>query len=54
MNIDFYNEIRCNLKYFYLIIKKKKLKEADIEQLLIIIDNIKELLDTYLYDYFDY
>lgn len=54
MNIDFLNEIRYNLKIFYYILKKKKLNESDLQQLILLINEVKDLLEFYLYDYLDY
>ena len=54
MDIDFYREIQYNIRKFCYIAKKKKLKKSDIEQLLLIIQDVKDLLDIYLYDYFDF
>lgn len=54
MNIDFYNEIRYNLNIFNYILRKKKLEPSDIEQLIIILHEILNLLDFYLYDFLDY
>lgn len=54
MNIDFYNEIRYQLSLFYPLFRKKHLSQSDVEQMIVIINDIQQLLDTYLYDYMDY
>lgn len=54
MNIDVLNEIRYNLKIFSYILRKKKINEYDLQELIVLIDNIKGLLEFYLYDYLDY
>lgn len=54
MNQDFYNEIRYNLNIFNYILRKKKLQSSDIEQLILILNEVLNLLDFYLYDFLDY
>jgi len=54
MNQDFYNEIRYNLNIFNYILRKKNLKSSDIEQLILILNEVLNLLDFYLYDFLDY
>lgn len=54
MDIDFKNEIRYNLAIFNTILRKKNVTTKDTEQLIILINNIAELLDIYLYDYLNY
>lgn len=54
MQIDFYNEFIFKFKRMYYILKKNNVTEKDIEDLLLINDDIRELLELYLYDYLDY
>ena len=51
MHRDFYYEIRYNLRIFCYLIRKAKLRSGDIERLISLLDDMKELLETYLYDY---
>lgn len=53
MDIDFYRELQFNIRRFCYIAKKNKVKKSDVEQLLLIIQDIKDLLDIYLYEYLD-
>ena len=51
MNIDFYTEIRYNLKIFCYLIRKKNIKSPDVERMILLLNNMLELLEDYLYDY---
>lgn len=54
MQIDFYNEIMFKFKKMYYIIKKENVTENDTENLLLLNDDIRELLELYLYDFLCY
>ena len=51
MNINFYNEIRYHLTTFCYLIRRKRLKSGDIENLILLLKNMEEILEIYLYDY---
>lgn len=53
MNIDFYNEIRYNLKIFCYLIRKKNIKTKDIERMILLLGDMIHLLEIYLYEYLD-
>lgn len=55
MNIDYYNELKYLLSLFYPLYRKSRyLTTDDIEQMIVIIYDIQELLESYLYDYLNY
>ncbi len=53
MNIDYYNDIRYYLNIFNRIIRRKKLNQGDIEQLILLLEEIQILLNYYIEDFFD-
>lgn len=53
MDVDFYNEIRYNLKIFCYLVRRKKLKSKDIERMIILLGDMIHLLEIYLYEYLD-
>lgn len=53
MDIDFYKEIKYYLKIFNSYLLKRKVNQADIESMILIIDDITYLLNLYIDYYFD-
>lgn len=51
MDVDFYNEIRYNLRIFGYLLRKKNLKTREIERMILLLSDMMNLLETYLYDY---
>ena len=54
MNIDFYNEINHNMRLLAYMFKKKNIKESDINDMILLLQEIIDLLYLYLDDYINY
>lgn len=54
MNIDFYNEINHNMRLLAYMFKKTKIRESDINDMILLLNEIIDLLNLYLDDYINY
>jgi len=54
MNIDFYNEINHNMRLLAYMFKRKRINESDINDMILLLNEIIDLLNLYLYYYINY
>lgn len=53
MNIDYYRDIRFYLDMFNNILRRKRLNQGDIEHLILLLEEVKTLLNYYIEDFCD-
>lgn len=53
MNVDYYRDIRFYLDIFNNILRKKRLNQGDIEHLILLLEEVKTLLNYYIEDFCD-